>query len=386
MELNKIKPAAGAKKNRRRVARGVGSGLGKTAGRGHKGQKSRAGGYHKVGFEGGQMPLQRRLPKRGFLAVTIEKAVEVRLGDLVARRRRHGRPRQPQEGRPRERPRRARQDHPRRRAEEGGQGAGRSGVSKGAKAAIEKAGGSVADIAASPKARKLAGQGQAAGQAPNPRKRFCPPTRSRPSASSATSSAGCGSSWARSSSTASGRTSRCPGSTPRSSRKLFQQSPGGILDMFNMFSGGALSRFSIFALGIMPYISASIIMQLMSVVMPSVEALKKEGEAGRRKMTQWTRYGTVVLAAFQALGISIALESQPGLVLDPGLAFRFTTVLTLMTGTMFLMWLGEQITERGIGNGISMIIFAGIVAGLPRPSRAPSSWCAPAPCRSSSRC
>src|SRR4051812_9954338 len=135
--------------------------------------------------------------------------------------------------------------------------------------------------------------------------------------------------------------------------------------MFNMFSGGALSRFSIFALGIMPYISASIIMQLLAVVVPSLDALKKEGEAGRRKITQYTRYGTVVLATFQALGISVALEAQPGLVIDPGMAFRLTTVITLMTGTMFIMWLGEQITERGIGNGISMIIFAGIVAGLP---------------------
>jgi len=156
-----------------------------------------------------------------------------------------------------------------------------------------------------------------------------------------------------------------PGIDPSELARLFQQTRGGILDMFNMFSGGALSRFSIFALGIMPYISASIIMQLMSVVSPQLEALKKEGEAGRRKITQYTRYGTVLLALFQALGISIALESQPGLVIDPGLAFRFTTVLTLTTGTMFLMWLGEQITERGIGNGISMIIFAGIVAGLP---------------------
>ncbi len=156
-----------------------------------------------------------------------------------------------------------------------------------------------------------------------------------------------------------------PGIDPSELGRLFQKTQGGILDMFNMFSGGALSRFSIFALGIMPYISASIIMQLMSVVSPQLEALKKEGEAGRRKITQYTRYGTVLLALFQALGISIALESQAGLVLDPGLAFRFTTVLTLTTGTMFLMWLGEQITERGIGNGISMIIFAGIVAGLP---------------------
>jgi preprotein translocase subunit SecY len=156
-----------------------------------------------------------------------------------------------------------------------------------------------------------------------------------------------------------------PGIEPTELARLFQQTKGGILDMFNMFSGGALQRFSIFALGIMPYISASIIMQLMTVVSPQLEALKKEGEAGRRKITQYTRYGTVALALFQALGISVALESQPGLVIDPGLAFRFTTVLTLMTGTMFLMWLGEQITERGIGNGISMIIFAGIVAGLP---------------------
>jgi preprotein translocase subunit SecY len=156
-----------------------------------------------------------------------------------------------------------------------------------------------------------------------------------------------------------------PGIDPGELARLFNQTRGGILDMFNMFSGGALSRFSIFALGIMPYISASIIMQLMTVVSPQLEALKKEGEAGRRKITQYTRYGTVVLSLFQALGISIALESQPGLVLDAGLAFRFTTVITLTTGTMFLMWLGEQITERGLGNGISMIIFGGIVAGLP---------------------
>ena len=156
-----------------------------------------------------------------------------------------------------------------------------------------------------------------------------------------------------------------PGIDPAQLAELFKQAKGGILDMFNMFSGGALSRFTIFALGIMPYISSSIIMQLMTVVYPPLEALKKEGEAGRRKITQYTRYATVFLALFQAIGISIALESQPGLVLDPGLMFRFVTVATLVTGTMFLMWLGEQITERGLGNGISMIIFAGIAAGLP---------------------
>ncbi len=157
-----------------------------------------------------------------------------------------------------------------------------------------------------------------------------------------------------------------PGIDPDVLAKLFEQQGGGILGMFNMFSGGALSRFTVFALGIMPYISASIIMQLMTVVSPQMEQLKKEGESGRRKITQYTRYGTVLLATFQALGIAIALESQSGLVLDPGLMFRLTTVITLVTGTMFLMWLGEQITERGIGNGISIIIFSGIVAGLPR--------------------
>jgi preprotein translocase subunit SecY len=157
-----------------------------------------------------------------------------------------------------------------------------------------------------------------------------------------------------------------PGIDPATLAELFRQQQGGILGMFNMFSGGALSRFTIFALGIMPYISASIIMQLMTVVSPTLEALKKEGESGRRKITQYTRYGTLGLATFQALGISIALEGQQGLVIDPGLMFRFTTVVTLVTGTMFLMWLGEQITERGIGNGISLIIFAGIAAGLPQ--------------------
>jgi preprotein translocase subunit SecY len=157
-----------------------------------------------------------------------------------------------------------------------------------------------------------------------------------------------------------------PGIDPVQLAELFKSQAGGILDMFNMFSGGALSRFTIFALGIMPYISASIIMQLLTVVSPQLEQLKKEGESGRRKITQYTRYGTLFLATFQALSIGIALESQRGLVVDPGLAFRFTTVVTLVTGTMFLMWLGEQITERGIGNGISLIIFAGIVAGFPR--------------------
>jgi len=157
-----------------------------------------------------------------------------------------------------------------------------------------------------------------------------------------------------------------PGIDPKVLADLFQQNQGGILGLFNMFSGGALSRFTVFAIGIMPYISMSIIMQLMTAVSPTLEALKKEGAAGQRKIMQYTRYGTVVLAAFQASAIAVALESQPGLVLEPGWMFRFVTVVTLVTGTMFLMWLGEQITERGLGNGISLIIFAGIVAGLPQ--------------------
>ncbi len=156
-----------------------------------------------------------------------------------------------------------------------------------------------------------------------------------------------------------------PGINAAVLEELFKSQQGGILGLINVFSGGALSRFSILALGIMPYISASIIMQLATVVVPSLEALKKEGEAGRRKITQYTRYGTVLLATVQAIGISIALESQPNLVLDPGMAFRIITIITLVTGTMFLMWLGEQITERGLGNGISLLIVAGILAGLP---------------------
>lgn len=160
-----------------------------------------------------------------------------------------------------------------------------------------------------------------------------------------------------------------PGIDPAALALMFEQQEGTILDMFNMFSGGALKRLSLFALGIMPYISASIIMQLMTVVIPTLEKLKKEGEAGRRKITQYTRYGTVLLATFQGIGVSMALQGQEAgglsVVMNPGVAFVFATTVTLVGGTIFLMWLGEQVTERGIGNGISIIIFSGIVAGLP---------------------
>lgn len=161
-----------------------------------------------------------------------------------------------------------------------------------------------------------------------------------------------------------------PGIDPHVMAVVFEQNAGGILGMFDMFAGGALGRMTIFALNIMPYISASIIMQLMTVVSPSLEALKKEGESGRKKMNQYTRYLTVAITTAQAFGIAAGLEGMraggQSAVIDPGMFFRFTTVVTLVGGTMFLMWLGEQITQRGVGNGISLIIFAGIVANLPR--------------------
>ncbi|MDK2754232.1 MAG: preprotein translocase subunit SecY [Gammaproteobacteria bacterium] len=160
-----------------------------------------------------------------------------------------------------------------------------------------------------------------------------------------------------------------PGVDPAAVAAMFEQTRGSIVDIFNMFSGGALARLSVLALGVMPYISASIIIQMMSSIIPKLEQLKKEGESGRRKITQYTRYGTVALATFQALGIAIAIEGQQAaggpVVLIPGIGFKITTVATLVTGTMFLVWLGEQISERGIGNGISLIIFGSIVAGLP---------------------
>ncbi|HEV7285283.1 MAG TPA: preprotein translocase subunit SecY, partial [Kaistia sp.] len=156
-----------------------------------------------------------------------------------------------------------------------------------------------------------------------------------------------------------------PGINPEALASAFNNQQSGILGLFNMFSGGAVGRMAIFALGIMPYISASIIIQLMTSIVPSLEALKKEGEAGRKVINQYTRYGTVALAIVQAYGIAVGLEGGTNIVIDPGMFFRIATVITLTGGTMFLMWIGEQITSRGIGNGISLIIFAGIVANLP---------------------
>lgn len=160
-----------------------------------------------------------------------------------------------------------------------------------------------------------------------------------------------------------------PGIDSRILQEMFQQQSGGLLDMFNMFSGGALGRMTIFALNVMPYITVSIVMQLLTVMSPQLAAIKKEGESGRKKINQYTRFGTVFMAGFQAMGIAVFLESlqgpSGGVVIDPGFFFRITTIVSLVGGVMFLMWLGEQITARGIGNGISLIIFAGIVAELP---------------------
>ena len=156
-----------------------------------------------------------------------------------------------------------------------------------------------------------------------------------------------------------------PGIDPTALAEIFNRNSSGILGMFDMFSGGSLGRMTIFALTIMPYITASIIMQLMTAIVPSLESLKKDGEAGRKQINQYTRYLTVLLATVQGYGISVGLEAAQGVVIDPGMFFRVTTVVTLLGGTLFLMWLGEQITARGVGNGISLIIFAGIVANLP---------------------
>ncbi|OYY89798.1 MAG: 50S ribosomal protein L15, partial [Methylophilales bacterium 16-45-7] len=303
MQLNTIKPAEGAKKERRRVGRGIGSGLGKTAGRGHKGQKSRTGGFHKVGFEGGQMPLQRRLPKRGFKSLTKANTARIRTSELL------------------------------------------------------ELDADVIDMLALKEAKLVSGNVKAV-------KVYLSGDLTKKVKvqglllTKGAREAGILSTMSKMSELKSrlwfvlgalivyrlGAHIPVPGIDPTILKQLFDSQKDGILGMFNMFSGGALSRFTVFALGIMPYISASIIMQLLTVVSPKLEQMKKEGEAGRRQITKYTRYGTVALATFQALGIAIALEGQAGLVLDPGFSFRLTAVVTLVCGTMFLMWLGEQIT------------------------------------------
>jgi preprotein translocase subunit SecY len=328
MRLNELSPGKGAKKAGKRFGRGHSAGQGKTSGRGQKGQHARSGGYHKVGFEGGQMPLQRRLPKVGFRSRKAHLTAELRLHELAIPEAevidldvlkklnlvdyREGR----------------RQDR------------------RVVAALCEARKRNTGNIVAKKPQQNPADIAKAAGKLAELKTRilfllgalivfrvgtFIP----------------------------------VPGVDPVALKDFFDQQSGNLLGLFNLFSGGALSRFGLFALGIMPYISSSIIMQMASHIVPSLQQLRKEGEQGRRQIIKYTRWGTVALASFQSVAAASWLQNQAGLVVNPGPSFLITACITLVTGTMFLMWLGEQITERGIGNGISMIILAGIVAGMP---------------------
>ena len=375
MRLNELADRAGAAKKGRRLGRGIGSGRGKTSGRGHKGQKSRAGVAIK-GFEGGQMPLYRRLPKRGFTNARFRKTFETvnigRLQEAIERGRLDA-------GAPVTEAALAAAGLTRGRHGVRLLAKGRiesavivevTGASKAAIAAVEAAGGSVT-LSAPAKAEATAeenGKGRLTNVASAAEQlaanlNFGAFAKAKELQKRLLFTLGALIIYRL------GTYIPIPGIDPVVLDEVFQQQAGGILGMFNMFAGGALGRMTIFALNIMPYISAAIIIQLMTTVSPHLAQLKKEGEAGRKKINQYTRYGTVFLAALQAFGISSGLEGYSGqggdLVLDPGGFFRLTTVVTLTGGTIFLMWLGEQITARGVGNGISLIIFAGIVAELP---------------------
>ncbi|MCL4111782.1 UNVERIFIED_CONTAM: hypothetical protein GTU68_018038 [Idotea baltica] len=322
-----VKIEAGSKSAPKRLGRGIGSGFGKTSGKGHKGQKARSGGYHKVGFEGGQMPLQRRLPKFGFTSPTKRFAAEVRLHELnnvdadvvtIDVLKDLGL---------------IRKDIKSVKVIASGEitkAVSLQGIActKGAKEAIEKAGGTgelrsrLIFVVIAILVFRLG------VYIPIPN---IDPTKLVEIISKQSSSG-----------------------------------TGGLMSMFNMFSGGALTQMSIFALGVMPYISASIIFQMLSAVYPKFIELKKEGESGQKKITQYTRYLTLALSLVQSLGIVAFVLHQDGLVTTNNMGlFYLTTVVSVTTGSMFLMWLGEQISERGVGNGISLLIFSGIVANLP---------------------
>ncbi len=422
MKLNGIKDNPGSSKARIRVGRGIGSGKGKQAGRGGKGQTARSGVRIK-GFEGGQMPLHRRLPKRGFTPpspldvnevnlgriqsaidagvldaakpITVERADRSGRGGARARRRED-----PRQGRDqgqggfrsvRRVEERCRGDRKGRRQRQDAQGRsdarGRLDVGAASRGGNSSRSGHMiwtarrigghSDCVYSLARRSAAKGGAQSARAIRARKK-----RSAKTMASAAEQLAANINWSAFAKADElkkriwftlgalivyrlGTYIPCPASTRKRLRTAFLGQKQGVLDMFNMFSGGAVQRMAVFALNIMPYISASIIIQLLSSVLPSLEAIKKEGEAGRKVLNQYTRYLTVVLAVFQAYGIAIGLEGRGGVVADPGLLFRFSTVLTLTGGTMFLVWLGEQITSRGVGNGSSLIIFAGIVARLP---------------------
>ena len=353
MNLSNIRAPKKATEKRKRVGRGMGSGMGKTSTRGHKGQRSRTGSRMIRGFEGGQMPLHRRMPKRGFTnifrkefnIVSLERLLE--MGEEF-----HGEPITP------EVLRKAgviKTKHPVKILGDGELTVAITvhahKFSKSAQEKITKAGGKVEVL------EKAEGSEGGAVMFDKLANIFrIPDLRKRILFTLAMLFV-----------YRLGGHLPTPGIDTAKLESFFTQSStsGSLLGFVDLFSGGQLRRMTIFALGIMPYITASIILQLLTVVYEPLAKLQKEGELGRKKITQWTRYITVILSAVQSFGIAVGLE-KGGFALDPGWSFRFMTMLTLTTGSAFIMWLGEQITDRGIGNGMSLLIFAGIVVGLPR--------------------
>ena len=365
MKLNEIKEQDGATRNRKRVGRGIGSGRGKTSGSGHKGQKARSG-VSINGFEGGQMPIHRRLPKRGFNNIFRKNYVEVNL-DRIQRALDAGSldKKKPVDvaalvtagviSKPRDGVRVLANGVLKDKIE-----IHAAGASKAAVAAIEKAGGKIVIATAQPASGHEKGKSvMAQSTQANAGFGLGALTKADDLKKRLLFTVGALIIYRL------GTLIPLPGIDPVALSEVFGQQTTGILGMFDMFSGGALGRMTIFALNIMPYITASIIMQLMTAIVPTLETLKKDGEAGRKQINQYTRYLTVLLASVQGYGIAVALEAAGTVVTDPGLFFRLTTVVTLVVGTLFLMWLGEQITARGVGNGISLIIFSGIVAEVP---------------------
>ena len=345
MKLHELNPPAGSHQRRKIVGRGPGSGHGKTSGRGEKGQKARSGGSSHPWFEGGQLPLHRRVPKRGFVNIFRKEYAVLNVKDLE--RFAAGTAVTPATF--------VEAGLVKRAAAVGGQGA-RGGQPD---EAADRVG---APILEGRRGEDPSGWWHRRGHRiviEQVRNIFRVPELKR-----------------RVLFTCAllivyriGAHVPTPGIDAHALSQFFQTQAGNLLGFFDLFSGGALRRLSVFALGIMPYISASIILQLLAVVVPALERLQKEGEQGRKKITQYTRFGTVGLAGIQGLGIAIGLESmqiQGAMVVpSPGWGFRLMTTITLTAGTIFLMWLGEQISERGIGNGISLLIFAGIIVRLP---------------------
>ena len=357
IDLSNLQPPRGARRNRKRVGRGEGSGTGVTAGRGHKGQQSRSGYSRKRGFEGGQMPIHRRLPKRGFHN-PFRIAYEVVNLDTLEARFEAGDEVTPESLRARGLISRTGLVKVLARGE-AQQGALRDGAPFQRESERAHHGGGRPHGSLS--ARSAEGQGRSDAMIESVKNVFAiPELRKR-----VLFTLGILGVYRI------GSHIPTPGVNTEALQILVEQAGNTMFGLYNMFSGGNLAQATIFALGIMPYISASIILQLLTVVWPYLERLSKEGELGRRKITQYTRYSTILLCVIQSMAIAIFLERQTNiagglpLVYEPGWSFRLMTVLTLTTGTAFIMWLGEQITERGVGNGMSLIIFAGIVVGLP---------------------